>query len=158
MKNHGTNLLLALTVLFVGITIGFSLGRNSSHQPVQLSVIQRASLTATTEKSNVASTVTPASGTQVTSMSSADLSAESTVSTTPPAQETSAVSSGPVNVNTADLAALMDLPGIGEVLAQRIIDYRKAHGAFQHPEELTNVSGIGEKRLAAILDYITVGG
>ena len=136
MKNHGTNLLLALTVLIVGITIGFSLGRNSRHQPVQLSVIQRASLTATTEKSNVASTVTPASGTQ----------------------ETSAVSSGPVNVNTADLAALMDLPGIGEVLAQRIIDYRKAHGAFQHPEELTNVSGIGEKRLAAILDYITVGG
>ena len=63
-----------------------------------------------------------------------------------------------VNINTATLDQLQTLPGIGPVLAQRIIDYRQAHGKFQHLEELTNVSGIGQKRLDAILDYATVGG
>ena len=158
MKNHGTNLLLALTVLFVGITIGFSLGRNSGHQPVQVSVIQKTALTSSTEESASAASVSSTSEALVTTPSTTNSPTEPTENTATPTQETNAVSSGPVNVNTADLTALMSLPGIGEVLAQRIIDYRESHGAFQYPEELTNVSGIGEKRLAAILDYITVGG
>ena len=74
-----------------------------------------------------------------------------TGSTTPPAAV-----DGPVNINTASLEDLMQLPGIGEVLAQRILDYRDTHGGFSSIEELMNVSGIGEKRFNAVRDSITV--
>ena len=63
-----------------------------------------------------------------------------------------------VNINTATAAQLEDLPGIGPVLAQRIIAYRDANGPFRAVEELTKVEGIGEKKLEDILDLITVGG
>ncbi|MDI3503832.1 MAG: competence protein ComEA [Candidatus Cloacimonadota bacterium] len=54
----------------------------------------------------------------------------------------------PVNINTADIAELSTLSGIGKVKAQAIIDYRNVHGAFQSAEELTKVKGIGSKTLA----------
>ncbi len=52
----------------------------------------------------------------------------------------------------------MLLPGVGEVLADRIIDERSKNGPFSSPEDLTRVDGIGEKKLADMLDFITVGG
>ena len=64
----------------------------------------------------------------------------------------------PVNINTADAAVLAALPGIGEVLAQRILDYRRVHGDFSAVEQLTNVEGIGEGKLESILELITIGG
>ena len=63
-----------------------------------------------------------------------------------------------VNINTADAPELAQLPGIGEVLARRIVDYRNTHGAFTAVEQLTNVEGSGEGKLDAILDQITIGG
>src|SRR5699024_10659801 len=63
--------------------------------------------------------------------------------------------SGKVNVNTATVEELDTLDGIGEVLAQWIIDYRQANGPFEKPEDLLEVKGIGEKKLAAIIDDIT---
>jgi len=64
---------------------------------------------------------------------------------------------GKININLATQSELMDLPGIGNTLASRIVDYRRQHGDFSRVEELRNVSGIGEKRYEAVKDLITVG-
>ena len=63
---------------------------------------------------------------------------------------------GPINVNTATLDQLDSLPGIGPTLAQRIIDYREQHGPFRSVEDLLNVSGIGDARLADLKPLVTV--
>ena len=64
--------------------------------------------------------------------------------------------SGPVNLNTASAAALEELPGVGPVLAQRIVDWRTEHGRFTSVDELGEVSGIGEKMFAQLQDKVTV--
>lgn len=64
---------------------------------------------------------------------------------------------GPVNINTASKSQLKSLPGIGEELASRIIEYRNTHGPFQSIGDLTKVEGIGEGRLGEIRHLITVG-
>jgi len=64
---------------------------------------------------------------------------------------------GRININIASQAELTDLPGIGNVLATRIVEYRMLYGDFRRIEDLRNVSGIGEKRFEAIADKITVG-
>lgn len=61
-----------------------------------------------------------------------------------------------VNINTADLDELDTLPGIGEALGQRIIDYRTEHGDFASVEDITLVSGIGDVTLSKLQDYATV--
>jgi competence protein ComEA len=65
-------------------------------------------------------------------------------------------SSQKIDINRAELWLLEALPGIGEVTAQRIVDYRSQNGPFRTIEDLLKVSGIGEGTLAKIKDYITV--
>ena len=60
-----------------------------------------------------------------------------------------------VNINTADAAALETLPGIGPALAQRILDYRQAHGPFLRVEDIMEVSGIGKATFEKLSDQIT---
>ena len=64
----------------------------------------------------------------------------------------------PVDINTAGLRELMELPDIGEVLAQRIIDHRTEHGPFEKTEEIMEVYGISDKRYEKIKDLICIGG
>ncbi len=69
--------------------------------------------------------------------------------------DTSKTQGGLININTASAEELKTLPGIGDVLSQRIIDYRQTNGPFSSKEAITNVSGIGEKTYAKICDLIT---
>jgi competence protein ComEA len=61
-----------------------------------------------------------------------------------------AVGDARLDLNTADVAAFEDLPGIGPVLAERIVDWRTEHGRFAAVDQLREVSGIGEAKFAAI--------
>jgi competence protein ComEA len=63
---------------------------------------------------------------------------------------------GPVNLNTATLADLDTLPGVGPVLAQRILDTRDAQGGFQAVSDLRKVDGIGDSRYEQLKDLVTV--
>ena len=67
-----------------------------------------------------------------------------------------ALENGLVNLNTADVAALMTLPGIGESRAKAIISYREQHGAFAKIEDIMKISGIKQAAFSKIKDKITV--
>lgn len=62
-----------------------------------------------------------------------------------------------VNLNTASAEQLTALPGVGEKLAVRIVEYRQKAGGFKSIQELMNVKGVGEKNLAKIQAYLTLG-
>lgn len=128
MKKPRLSILVAVTLLFAVFTLGFFLGRNGSHGSVELSV--------------------PAA---------MQMLPPQTTCPEPTTPETVAVTF-PIDINRADAEQLTALPGIGEVLAGRIVAYREENGSFLSTQELQNVEGIGEKRLDAILDLITVGG
>ncbi|MDY4489499.1 MAG: ComEA family DNA-binding protein [Candidatus Faecousia sp.] len=64
----------------------------------------------------------------------------------------------PININTASAEELTSLPGIGDVLAGRIVSYREQYGSFLSTEELMDVTGISEKTYERIREYVTVGG
>ena len=62
-----------------------------------------------------------------------------------------------VNVNRATAVELQSVPGIGPSTAQKIVEDRKSHGPYSALQDLTRVSGIGDKKLEAISPYLTVG-
>jgi len=62
-----------------------------------------------------------------------------------------------LNINTATIDQLQNLPGVGSHIAQEIINYRHEHGPFQKVEDITQVKGLGEKKFEKIKDLITVG-
>lgn len=81
--------------------------------------------------------------------------------TSPPASSASKSTAAPqvtgiINLNAATLAELDSLSGIGPVYAQRIIDYRDAHGGFKSIDEVKNVKGIGDKTFEKFKNQITI--
>ena len=130
MKVKGFPWLLCASFLFLLCTAGLFMFRN----------LNRGSVLADTVRPTLATTISATSAPQETEPTEAD---------TP---------DGPLDLNSATLEQLDTLPGIGPTIAQRILDYRVAYGPFTSVAELLNVSGIGEKRLEAIWDLVTIEG
>jgi len=70
---------------------------------------------------------------------------------------TPALAKGKVNINTASKRRLESLPGVGDEIATLIVDYRRVIGPFMSVDDLKKVPGIGEKKLEALKDAVTVG-
>ena len=130
MKKQNFPWLILITCIFAAFVFGFFAGRNLNRTPVQIQPLPIAT------EASVETTAASEAEEQTTGTSEVSF---------------------PININTATAQQLEALPGIGPTYAQRIIDYRNAHGPYTSPSQLLNISGIGEKRLAAIWDYITIG-
>ena len=129
MKKQKFPVLIILTIAFCAFTLGFYLGNNRHSQPVTLSV-------------------------------PADMITVPPEASVPQVTETVPVPtvSFPIDLNQASEDDLTFLPGIGEVLARRIIAHRDEYGPFTHVEDILNVEGIGKKRFEDIYDLIAIGG
>lgn len=129
MRKPRISIFLFLTIVFAAFTLGFFWGRNQHRDGISVML---------SEQFLTEPTLQTESNTQIP-------------------EETTGISF-PISINQAGKEEIMALPGIGDVLAERIVVYRQEHGAFSSVEELLNVEGLGKKRLEEIFDLIIIGG
>lgn len=150
MKNKGISwLIYCIMAVLCAFSLGWVLGSGGTHETVTVQVSSRPQETKETPASQ--ETQTPEAPQETQEEAPLELEeAEQQTQLSAPTEE------APLNLNTATQAELELLPGIGPVLAQAILDYRDSFGGFSAKEQLMEVSGIGEKRYAAVEALITV--
>ena len=160
MKNKAMAALAAMVLLFGGFTGGFFLGRNTRVETIQTTKTVHETVPGETVVvlREVLVTLPPETTPPTVPSTEPPVRSEPTKQTEPKKSSGSSEKkvTFPVNINTASKKELDALPGIGEVLAQRIIDYRSANGPFSTVDELTKVKGIGAKTLEKLKPYATV--
>ena len=160
MKNKAMAVLAAMVLLFGGFTGGFFLGRNTRVETIQTTKTVHETVPGETVVvlREVLVTLPPETVMPTVPSTEPPVRSERVKQTEPKKSSDSSEKKAtyPVNINTASKRELDALPGIGEVLAQRIIDYRSANGPFSTVDELTKVKGIGEKTLEKLKPYATV--
>lgn len=131
--------IIIITIVFVSFTVGFFVGRSHGEKNINISVAENNSAFSDeiSEKSDTGETAEPETA-------------------FPDAAESTSQKAKIVNINTATADELETLPGIGQVLATRIIEYREQNGGFENEYEITQVRGIGEKIFSQIKEYISV--
>lgn len=150
MKNKGISwLIYCIMAVLCAFSLGWVLGSGGTHETVTVQVSSQPQETKETPASQ--ETQTPEAPEEIQEEAPLELEeAEQQTQLSAPTEE------APLNLNTATQAELELLPGIGPVLAQAILDYRDSFGGFSAKEQLKEVSGIGEKRYAAVEALITV--
>ena len=133
MKNRKAGIAISvITLVFICFTVGFFTGRGSNSHVISVSAPEAAARSLPAAEEPVSRPLPP-------SGESAEPDGD-----------------GVFDLNLATADELASLPGIGTVLAGRIIEYRSAHGAFRDVSEIMDVNGIGEAKYLAVRDYLYV--
>lgn len=153
-------IVIALTLICLIFTAGYFVGRGSAVQIISFDKLAAVSVSVPegndTTKDNSGSN-TDASDTDVSHADVFDVPQTPISDPSASAGITNPGTSEKININTASSAKLEELPGIGPVLAQNIIEYREKIGGFKSIEQIMDVDGIGEKKFDAMKNMIRIG-